>query len=344
MWLWRNPEIRKYGNIYVILALLAAAGAGFCFGVPAALYVAVFSIAGAVLFWCAAKKRYEALSALSQQLDQILHSQQALQFVPDEEGELALLSSEIQKLTLRLTEQAEEMQRDKEYLKDSIADISHQIRTPLTAIRLLLSRLQRREACDGKEIDMECIREIRSLLSRMEWQVSVLLKIARLESGTIVMEENEVSVARTVEKAWEPLVILADIKEIALRTDVPEHISFRGDESWTVEAVGNLLKNCAEHLQKGGCLWITAAENPLYTELTVADNGPGILPEQLPHLFERFYRGNISGDESSGAGEHAGIGLALAQMIIRAQNGTIEAMNRPGGGAKFQIRFYKGVI
>ena len=150
---------------------------------------------------------------------------------------------------------------------------------------------------------MECIREIRSLLSRMEWQVSVLLKIARLESGTIVMEENEVSVARTVEKAWEPLVILADIKEIALRTDVPEHISFRGDESWTVEAVGNLLKNCAEHLQKKEAV-----------------------------------------DESSGAGEHAGIGLALAQMIIRAQNGTIEAMNRPGGGAKFQIRFYKGVI
>ena len=354
MWLWRNPEIKRYGYRYGILSLLAVFCAGLCFGLAAAAYVSVFCLAGGILFWQATKKRYEALSALSARLDVLLHSQTPLQFTPDEEGELALLSSEIQKLTLRLSEQAWQLERDKEYMKDSLADISHQIRTPLTSIRLLLSRLQR--TANG---DQEYIREIRCLLTRMEWQVSVLLKIARLESGTVHMEENVLSMEEVVQKAWAPLVIQAELKGLAAQFCVPEEILFYGDGGWTVEAVGNLLKNCAEHLPFGGRLWITASQNPLYTELLVADDGPGIPPEDLPHVFERFYRGAgsyMSGNNGKadtgeprpegdrdvyGQEEHAGIGLALARQIIREQGGTLTVKNRPEGGVEFTIRFYR---
>lgn len=340
MWLWRNPEIKKYGTWYSIVTLLATCGAGICFGFWSAVYLLIFAILAAILFWCAAKERYEFLSALSQNLDYLLHTQEPLQFVPDMEGELALLSSEIQKLTQKLLEQAEEVQKEKEYLKDSIADISHQIRTPLTSIRLLLSQLQRAGATQEEKRD--CLMEIRRLLTRMEWQVSVLLKIARLDAGSVVMENKEVSLEEIITNAWKPLEILAEVKDISFCKKIGKKIFVQGDEGWLVEAVGNLLKNCVEHLQEGGTVWITALQNPLYTEVCIADNGPGISSKELPHIFERFYRGKHLQETDCVMEEHAGIGLALAQKIIREQNGSITAKNRTAGGIEFIIRFYVG--
>lgn len=340
MWLWRNPEIKKYGTWYSIVTLLATCGAGICFGFWSAVYLLIFAALAAILFWCAAKERYEFLSALSQNLDYLLHTQEPLQFVPDTEGELALLSSEIQKLTQRLLEQAEDVQKDKMYLKDSITDISHQIRTPLTSVRLLLSQLQRAEM--NQEEKRVCLMEIRRQLTRIEWQVSVLLKIARLDSGTVAMENKKIAVEDIIEDAWKPVEILAEVKQITLYSKIHKNICVQGDKEWLVEAVGNLLKNCVEHLQEGGTVWITALQNPLYTELRIADNGPGISPEELPHVFERFYRGKHLRKTDSAVEEHVGIGLALAQKIIREQNGSITAKNRMEGGLAFTIRFYVG--
>ncbi len=351
MWLWRNPEIKKHSAVWGILTA-AAVGGAVCFcGRAAAIYVFAVCAAAGLLFWKWTEKRYEDLSELSAQLNQLLHSPHPLRFVPDEEGELALLSSEIQKLTLRLVEQTEELKREKKYLKDSLADVSHQIRTPLTSIRMIVPRLSRPDLPDAQR--MEYAREISRLLNRMEWQVSVLLKIARLESGTVQMERRRVNVRQAAEKAWEPLAIPAELKSIAIKIDAEGNPCFQGDLAWTVEALGNILKNCVEHLPAGGRIEITAGQNPIYTELCIADNGPGIPQKELPHLFERFYRGAgaeaVPGEDLSGADtasearvdEHAGIGLALAQMIIREQNGIIQAENRREGGTEFQIRFYQ---
>ena len=179
------------------------------------------------------------------------------------------------------------------------------------------------------------------------------MKIARLESGTVQMERRRVNVRQAAEKAWEPLAIPAELKSIAIKIDAEGNPCFQGDLAWTVEALGNILKNCVEYLPAGGRIEITAVQNPIYTELCIADNGPGIPQEELPHLFERFYRGAgaeaVPGEDLSGADtasearvdEHAGIGLALAQMIIREQNGIIQAENRREGGTEFQIRFYQ---
>ena len=133
-----------------------------------------------------------------------------------------------------------------------------------------------------------------------------------------------------VDQAWEPLAIPAELKNIAIEINVEENSCFQGDLAWTVEALGNVLKNCVEHLPDGGRIEIRAARNPIYTGICIADNGAGIPEEELPHLFERFYRGT----SKRGVGENAGIGLALAQKIIHLQNGTIQARNRrEGGGA-----------
>lgn len=362
MWLWRNPEIKKQGLLWAGLTVAAVFGTAFFDGWTAAVCVFVVCAAAGSLFWKETKKRYEAISELSAQLNHLLHSPRPLQFVPDEEGELALLSSEIQKLMLRLTEQAEELKKEKRYLKDSLVDVSHQIRTPLTSVRMVVPRLYRKDLPDVRR--EEYVREISCLLNRMEWQVSVLLKIARLESGTVELKRSSVQVREAVKKAWEPLAILAELKNIAIEINAESSPYFQGDFAWTVEALGNVLKNCVEHLPDGGRIEVHAARNPIYTEICIADNGAGIQEEELPHLFERFYRGigavsdgeivseagavadeesapHDGGASASGVGENAGIGLALAQKIIRLQNGTIQAKNRREGGAQFEIRFYR---
>lgn len=289
MWLWRNPEIKKQGLLWAGLTVAAVVGAAFFDGGTAAVCVFVVCVAAGGLFWKETKKRYEAISELSAQLNHLLHSPRPLRFVPDEEGELALLSSEMQKLTLRLTEQAEELKKEKRYLKDSLADVSHQIRTPLTSIRMVVPRLYRKDLPDARR--EEYVREISRLLNRMEWQVSVLLKIARLESGTVELKSGPVQVCEAVKQAWEPLAIPAELKNIAMEIHVEGSPYFQGDFAWTVEALGNVLKNCVEHLPDGGRIEIRAARNPIYTGICIADNGAGIPEEELPHLFERFYRG-----------------------------------------------------
>ena len=335
MWLWRNPEIKKQGFIWAGLTAAAVFGAAFLYGGTAAVYVFVVCAAAGGLFWKGTKKRYEAISALSAQLNHLLHSPRPLQFVPDEEGELALLSSEIQKLTLRLTEQAEELKKEKRYLKDSLADVSHQIRTPLTSIRMVVPRLYRKDLPDARR--KEYVREISRLLNRMEWQVSVLLKIARLESGTVELKRDPVSVSRSGGSGVGAAGDSGGTEKYRHRDKCGGKFLLSGDLAWTVEALGNVLKNCVEHLPDGGRIEIRAARNPIYTGICIADNGAGIPEEELPHLFERFYRGT----SKRGVGENAGIGLALAQKIIHLQNGTIQARNRREGGAQFEIRFYR---
>ncbi len=335
MHLLRNPEIKNLLAIYALFTLFSVSGA-FFFGAPAAVYVlAVCSIA-LLLFMGFTTKRYKAISSLSNQVDSILHSSQRTNFAPDKEGELALLSSEIYKMTMRLQEQTELLQKEKSFLSSSIADISHQIRTPLTSIRMLVPRVAREEL--QLQQRSRYIREISNLLTRIEWLIMALLKIAQLESGVVTFGQTPIKVKELIQKSLAPLEISLEIKDIALEVAVTDDICFKGDLFWSMEAIGNILKNCLEHIPEKGALKITASENPLYTEIIISDTGPGIAIEDLPHLFERFYKGKNSGPGNTG------IGLALSRMIINRQNGTIKAQNGNPYGAEFHIRFYKGAV
>lgn len=333
--LFRNKEIKLFLFLYLLFSIVASVVAALI-NVWALVLVVTICVTSILLFMLFTRKRYQDISNLSSQVDSILHGEYNVNLVPDEEGELAVLSSELSKMTLRLREQADRLEKDKRYLSDSLADISHQLRTPLTSIRMIVSRL----ASENQSVEQqqENIRKVDTLLDRTQWLISTLLKIARLESGTVQFAEEPVSVENLVNDILEPLEILMDIKDIQLSYKTKNNASFIGDRLWTAEAIGNVLKNCIEYCADGGKLEISSLENPIYTEIVISDNGVGFEEKDIPHLFDRFYRG------SNAVKESAGIGLNLSRMIISKQNGTITATNKPSGGAQFTIRFYKGAI
>ncbi len=266
-------------------------------------------------------------------IDKILHGNDSIDLGEYAEGELSFLQSEILKLTVQLREQAWSLKKDKEYLSDSIADISHQIRTPLTSINIILSLISKPDLPEERKKAL--FNELETLLRRIDWLITTLLKISKLDTGTVKFKKEKIMVSQLISLAVAPIAISLELREQEINTKIKGNESFIGDLSWTIEAIENILKNCMEHTQRGGSIKITAFENPLFTEIIIKDNGPGIEKEDLPHLFERFYKGKNSNVQSFG------IGLALARAIIASQNGTIKAENAPEGGAKFTIRFYK---
>lgn len=302
---------------------------GTGFAVFAAICCIIFDITHFSLTY----RRYKNIAELGNEIDKILHSSSKFDLKRFLEGELSVLQSEIYKMTVRLREQAEALKKDKKYLADSLADISHQIRTPLTSINLIMNFLADEKLSDEQRHSL--VRDLRHLLSRIDWLISTLLKISRLDAGTVRFAKNKVMVSELVKKASEPIAISMDLHNQQLILKAEGNECFEGDLAWTAEAIENILKNCMEHTPDGGVITIKARETPIYTELVISDTGTGIATEDLPHIFERFYRGKHSGKSN------IGIGLALARMIISAQNGTIKAENSADGGALFTVRFYK---
>ncbi len=332
---FQNPEIRR-GALFYVTAGAAAWLLGRLVSPECGAAAAAACTVTAIFYFLTAWLRYRKIAALSRDIDRILHGEAEVSLDAYEEGELSILQSELIKMTLRLREQAGQLRRDKKYLADSIADISHQIRTPLTSVELILSFLAKPELSVARR--MELTKELSALLARIDWLISSLLKMSRLDAGTAKLAHDRVSVQELIRKAAEPLLIPIELRAQTLSVCCPEETAFTGDLQWSVEAVGNILKNCMEHTPEGGEITATAVENALYTELRIADNGPGIDKEDLPHLFERFYKGRNAGEQS------VGIGLALARMIVEEQNGALKAENLRSGGAAFTIRFYKGTV
>lgn len=171
----------------------------------------------------------------------------------------------------------------------------------------------------------------------MDWLIEALLKMAKLEAGTAAFRADKLFAFTLMQKALEPLRIPLELRDISLHMQAGQE-AFTGDLLWSAEALGNVLKNCMEHTPDGGSITLRVRETALFTEITVQDTGKGFAAEDIPHLFERFYRGQNAGEES------IGIGLALARMVMTRQNGTIQARNAPEGGALFTLRFYKSVV
>lgn len=332
---FRNPEIRRNLVIWSSMAVCFTAAAfllDWRFGLLSAAFCIL--LLGSVLR--ETYRRYRLLAELGLEIDKVLHGGAHLDFGRYREGELSILSSEIHKMTVHLQEQAETLQREKAHLADSLADISHQIRTPLTSINLIVSFLSEENLPQARRLQLT--RELTHLLSRIDWLITTLLKLSKLDAGAVELARQPVNLRALSEKAASLVVIPMELRGQKLVIQGSENAEFPGDFTWSVEAVGNILKNCMEHTPEGGSITVTIGDNPLYGELTIQDTGSGFSPEDLNHLFERFYKGNA--EDSSGFG----IGLALSRMIIRAQNGTIRAANRSGGGAEFVVRFYKGAI
>ena len=331
--LLKNKEVRK-ALLWQLLLSAAACAVCFFFDIRAGLTAAGLSLLLMLVFCISTYKRYQRISSLADDIDQVLHGDSSIDFDNYSEGELSILHSEIYKMTVRLREQQQKLINDKKYLADSLADISHQIRTPLTSINLLVERLSASGLTD--ECRHQLTNELYELLDRIDWLITTLLKISKLDAGTVQFNKETVSLEVLINKSCVPLLIPIELRgqELIIRAEG----DFYGDPAWTSEAVGNIVKNCMEHTPDGGRIEINAAENALYSEIVIKDNGTGISPEDLPHIFERFYKGKDSD------GKSFGIGLALSRMIIAGQKGTVKAENRKNAGAMFTIRFYKGTV
>lgn len=330
---FRNPEI-KHTVILDMTALLAFSILGFRFGLSCGLLILGCSTFFLVSHLFITQRRYRKLEKLSQELDQMLHHQTPIHFENYREGELSILQNELSKMTLRLTEQADALSRDKKYLSDAMADISHQLRSPLTSMHLILSLLKKPDL--PKERERSLLMELTQLLSHMDWLVEALLKMSKMDAGTAYLKHISIPLPQLLKQASEPLLIPFELREQTFEMHFETgNEQFVGDLSWSVEALSNILKNCMEHTPAGGTITATCRENTIFTEIIIEDNGPGFSSQDLPHLFERFYKGENASDQS------VGIGLALARMIVSQQNGTLKAENRLEGGARFILKFYK---
>ncbi len=251
------------------------------------------------------------------------------------EGSFSLLKNDLYKVTVRLREQAELLQKDKTALSNLIADISHQIKTPLTSLGVLADLLAEEPPEEDRRAFVE---RLRAQLGRIQWLVVVLLKLARLDAGTAAFKSEPVDVRQLIEKALEPLQIPLEIKKQRLVIQGREGASFIGDLNWSAEALTNVVKNCVEHTSEGGRIEISYGANALYAEIIVSDDGEGIASRDMPNIFNRFYRSENAGENS------VGIGLALAKAILTAQGGDISIRSQPGVGTSFDIRVFRGVV
>lgn len=329
--MFRNREFRHFVILFSLIAVTTVI-LGFSIDRVAGILSIASAAAFGAAFFVFTKTRYKKIAQLSDEIDVVLHNADHLYIGEVEEGELSILQSEISKMTRRIREQNDALKKEKEHLADSLADIAHQLRTPLTSANLILSLLENNPEENERRA---LIRESEELFVQMDWLLTSLLKLSRLDAGIVAFKKEDIDANILINAAIHPLLIPMELHDITLHIEVPKGIIINGDFGWLSEAIKNILKNCMENAGEKGCIDIICMDNPLFTELTIHDSGRGFEKEDLPYLFDRFYRGKNS--EATGYG----IGLALCKMIITGQGGTITAKNHQRGGAIFFIRFLK---
>lgn len=309
----------------VICAFIDLRCAGICF-LLGAVVTAVF------LYYT--KRRYDKLNKLNDYLSLICSGNYFLNVSENTEGELSILQNNLYKVISLLQTQKEQLEKDKVYLADSLADISHQLKTPLTSMMVMTDLLKDNQNNDKTE---EFVDIIETQLDKMKWLITNLLKMSKLDADTADFKKESVSVRDVIDQSIKSFLITLDIKNIDF-ADEAEDFIFDGDRSWSIEAFQNIIKNCIEHTEKNGMLSITTKKTMVYNSVFIRDNGTGIAKKDLPHIFERFYHGENS------SGESVGIGLALAKTIFEKEKAEIFVESEENKGTEFEIRFYKSVI
>lgn len=351
----RNREIARF-SAGVLAISAAAVAAAYCFvGDAAAACVAATVILLTCVFAVFTHARYQELSLLSSKIGAILNGDRNLSFEGMQEGELSILANELDKMVSRLYLTTDQLERESASLADSLADISHQLKTPMTSMSIMceLMKTRVRESSNIDEDDARYLlgklRSVQLLQERVRWLVSVLLKLARIDAGVVKLATQQVDAAVVVKEAAESLAIPFDLANVELVLNLEDGSSYIGDAAWSREAILNVMKNCMEHAGEGGCVEVSVSHDALACRICIQDTGPGISPEDLPHVFERFYRGEDSGEATATDPSGVGIGLSLAQSLVSAQGGAIKASNardRDGAvlGARFDIVFFSVTV
>ncbi|MBO7531501.1 MAG: HAMP domain-containing histidine kinase [Lachnospiraceae bacterium] len=330
----KNREFKRMMIAAACLTVAASVCACILFGWVAFALTFLPGAAIIALYYFFTKKRYEDIAELDSYLVKVLAGGEAPDITDQQEGELSILRNNIYKVTTTLYYQKELLANDKKALSDAIADISHQLKTPLTSMMVMNDLLGSEE---DPEKRAEFLRTQSGQLDRMNWLVQTLLKLSKIDAGTIVMRPEEVLAKPLISEIIKPFEVQMDIKNI--RCDISSgDIVVKCDRNWTIEAVQNIVKNCIEHMEDGGRLVISCDDTNLFVQLVIKDTGCGIAEEDIPHIFERFYKGKNAGKDS------VGIGLALAKSIMEGQHGDILVSSKEGEGTEFKVRFYKTIV
>lgn len=287
-----------------------------------------------VIFLRYNQKKDKELQKITNYIEQINQKNYQLDIEENTEDELSILKNEIYKTTVMLKEQAEKLADDKIKLKDSLSNISHQLKTPLTSITIMLDNILD-DPNMSVEVRNEFIKDIHREISNINFLVQTLLKLSRFDANTIVFQNQEVKIEEIIKEAVKNISSLCDLKDIKIIIKGDKQAKINCDKKWQVEAITNILKNCSEHSEKHTQIKIYYEENKMYAKVVIQDNGVGIEEKELQYIFQRFYKGKNASKDS------IGIGLALAKTIIEQNNGYITVESKIGEGTIFSIRYMK---
>ncbi|MDF2987689.1 MAG: signal transduction histidine kinase [Eubacterium sp.] len=299
------------------------------------MLICIFAVFLVTFFILSFNRIYSKIRRVSQGAEAVVEGDYQPIEGDREEGDLGFLIYQFNLMTGRLSENVQALKNEKLFLKRIITDISHQLKTPLAAL-IMFNDILKNDSTISEEERIIFVNESKNQLDRMEWLIKNMLKMAKLEAGVVEFDKQESPIAQTVHKSITGLKYIAEERNIALRITGDENIYIKHDISWTTEALSNIIKNCIEHSCTGDEINISWEENNVFVQVEIRDNGLGISKEELPRIFDRFYKGPNSRNPTN-----IGIGLYITKTIIEGQGGSVYAFSQPGKGTKFTVRLMK---
>lgn len=291
------------------------------------------SISLLIVFMLYERKQDKEIDKITKYLEAINDKNYTLKIDENSEEELSILKNELYKVTVMLRENASNTLKDKINLKRALEDISHQLKTPLTSILIILDNL-----IDNPEMDyqtrVEFLHDLKRETTRIQSLIQSILKLSKFDSNTVQFIKQDIYLKQIVDEAIKNTGLLADLKNIKINVEGNKKIKLNCDLLWQIEAITNILKNCIEHSKENTQIDIKYNNNRVYSYITITDYGEGISKEDLPHIFERFYRGKNSSNES------IGIGLSLSKTIIESNNGIVSVESN-SDKTTFIIKYFK---
>lgn len=318
----RNKEFAFFMLFSISLSVIFSAICFFTLPVAAAMFILGFALIN-LGYFIFTRYRYKEIKKLCNYLQQVYDGCRALDIRDNTEGELSILKNDIYKITVALQEKSDLLTEEKATLAVALADISHQLKTPLTGAIITADLLQTKNLPPEKTCEFAL--KINLLLEKLSYLISTLLKLSQLDADALSLAKKPININSLVNTAVEPLLISAEVKGVRINCSKNSEAIWTGDEYWTAQALSNIIKNCIESEKQGGLIEIKACSNPVFCKITIEDNAGGIDSADLPHIFKRFYKGHSNKNNSSG------IGLSLAKSIIEKQGGSIEAENTDVG-------------
>ena len=330
----KDEVLSKYGytnNISYIKELENSMNTSIRINIAIIILLGVIAIIVALIY---TNKRDKSLRSINKYLDKVNNGNYELKIEDNGEDEISRLRNELYKTTILLRESAENSEKEKTNLNNSLADISHQLKTPLTSIRIMLDNIEENPNMDEKTRN-EFIEEISRQIDWISSLVISLLKLAKFDAGAIIMQDTQINVKKLIDNVINNLAIMIDIKNIKIEEKIDEDVILRADYNWQLEALTNIIKNCIEHSKEDSKIKIEVENNSIFVKIKITDEGEGIEKEDLSHIFERFYKSKQVSENS------IGIGLSLAKTIIEKENGYIKVDSELGKGTTFEIKYLK---